>query len=1157
MATLDSLKLALKQSSREGAPTQRLRLSDKQYRDGFNIIAKGRESMMYKDFIIPQLCHLLPSLFHLRANVSVLEIGPGPESVLFNLPEYLRQRITKYTAFEPNKLFAKKLEARLGSSTGTGSSLPGLDSPAIVHQDSFDSYSPHASDTGPDGYESNEKFDLILFCHSLYGINPKRSVIDKALGFLAEKPASGMVVVFHREGSLRLDGLASHKTASYPVGTVCVPDDNRSLDRFAAFVAGFTLPNDEAIRTDWRKTCRDLGHRDLSHPGQLVFSSPDMMVAFQKSATALLELDQDVLVIFGNLHVKNREACFHHPACIAQPTDLDQIQKCVLWALKHKIELTVIGGGHSGHCLWPNVVAIDMSDFRSISFETNSEDNSDMASSEGDFTPEPLLVVSAGCTTGDIIHRAMDRGLTVPLGSRPSVGAGLWLQGGIGHLARLHGLSCDSIIGAIVIDVNSGKILCLGFVSGAHWPPECVFPENSVELLWALKGAGPSVGIVYKVVFKTYQARTYSVQDWVVPLSDPVEVSVKLNEIGLVAEKLPRNCSIDAYLYWDLDRLNIGVTKFESHPVEVPSTTLMSSLLDLDPILGQGTEIKTMDGVKLFDAEFHMAHMHGGHVFGKTSSFKRCLFLKDLGETDVSSILTSALKNRPTELCYFHLLQGGGAVRDHAPRETAFGCRDWDFACVITGVWHRKDDSTPVARRVVDWVYRVAEDLLQLGCGVYHADLGPDPRDAVLVANAFGPNLERLAGVRNRADPHDILAYTFPISKWKNQKGHKLVFLISGKSCAGKDYCAAIWASTLRVRKQMSFETRVVSISTAIKMAYAVATGADITRLLNDRAYKEQHRPALSSFFNSQLLQQPRLLEEQFVNLVNENLDVDVLFITGIRDKAPVANLSHLVPDRKLFEIRVQASDTARQTRKGIDNSEFAHDYESSSHTDSGWRPNLVFNNETTGSEAAEQFAIQRLSPLLHGDTQRLANMVRVVPDFPSPGINFRHVLGIAQQYGGLVLCTSLLESCIDDWEQIDIMVSCEAGGFVFASPLALRVKKPLALIRAGGKVPPPTYSVSKTASHISDPLHSKETIIELERNAIPKRASVVLVDDVLASGRTMCAMLRLLEKAHVRMRDVSVLVVAEFPIHAGRRYLHQCGFGMVCIRSLLVFDGA
>ncbi|CAG8400099.1 unnamed protein product [Penicillium salamii] len=136
-------------------------------------------------------------------------------------------------------------------------------------------------------------------------------------------------------------------------------------------------------------------------------------------------------------------------------------------------------------------------------------------------------------------------------------------------------------------------------------------------------------------------------------------------------------------------------------------------------------------------------------------------------------------------------------------------------------------------------------------------------------------------------------------------------------------------------------------------------------------------------------------------------------------------------------------------------------------------------------------------------------------------------------------------------------MVSCEAGGFVFASPLALRVKKPLALIRDDGKVPPPTYSVSKVASHILDPLHSKETKIELERNAISKGASVVVVDDVLASGRTMCAMLRLLEKAHVRMKDVSVFVVAEFPLHAGRRYLHQCGLGKVNIQCLLVFDGA
>jgi hypothetical protein len=61
-------------------------------------------------------------------------------------------------------------------------------------------------------------------------------------------------------------------------------------------------------------------------------------------------------------------------------------------------------------------------------------------------------------------------------------------------------------------------------------------------------------------------------------------------------------------------------------------------------------------------------------------------------------------------------------------------------------------------------------------------------------------------------------------------------------------------------------------------------TGADLNRLLRDRAYKEQHRPALTTFFQSQVQHRPRLPEEHFLKLVYGAADVDVLLITGMRD---------------------------------------------------------------------------------------------------------------------------------------------------------------------------------------------------------------------------------------------------------------------------------
>jgi hypothetical protein len=58
------------------------------------------------------------------------------------------------------------------------------------------------------------------------------------------------------------------------------------------------------------------------------------------------------------------------------------------------------------------------------------------------------------------------------------------------------------------------------------------------------------------------------------------------------------------------------------------------------------------------------------------------------------------------------------------------------------------------------------------------------------------------------------------------------------------------------------------------------------------------------------------------------------------------------------------------------------------------YRPSLIFDNDTTGNEAAKRFAEHYLLPFFHEDLQPLANMVRPVPDFLRPGIEFCHVLG-------------------------------------------------------------------------------------------------------------------------------------------------------------------
>ncbi|KAI1132343.1 phosphoribosyl transferase domain protein [Nemania abortiva] len=1159
MATLDHLKRALR---REATGMAKQPLSDAQYSVAFDIFRRG--SVAYQDFVIPQLSRTVTPLFNSRTDIAVLEIGPGPKSILEHLPNHMRRQITNYTAFEPNILFATSLEEWLCPTSK--SPLPGLEGAPDIRRVPFALDGSTERHTGAGESDESGKYDLILFCHSMYGMKPHHKFIERALKMLDQRVEGGMVVVFHRQGTLDFAGLVCHRTASFPTGEVSVPNDNTLIDSFSPLIAGFVMQDsnvDGAVRMEWRKICRALGHAEEGGDKDVLFSAPEVMMVFTKHATALAELTALVPLVEGDRVIKNREARLHRPAAIVRPTEVEHIQHCVRWAIKHETGLTILGGGHSGHCLQPSVVSVDMGAFNQVHVLAARESEEDET-----LSPGSLVVVEAGCKTGDIIRKTMEAGLTVPLGSRPSVGAGLWLQGGIGHLARLQGLACDTVVGAVVVSVDSGQVLLVGNVPSQHQPAGAVRPGNEEELLWALKGAGTNFAIVISVTFKASAALNYLTRNKRYLISG---WRYELDDIDYIVDcELPRNCSADAYLYYDdANERCLGIATFES---STDTLSLETSNGTAELIERKEVNAKIVDGVGLFETEMYMSGMHGGHGGGKTSSFKRCLFLDSIGRTDVADLLIAAIQCRPSPLCYIHFLHGGGAIRDIAADATAFGCRDWDFACVLTGVWPRDEDGTEIAKASVSWVYDFAMRLLPFSTGVYGADLGPDPRDIPLAAKAFGRNLPRLSRLKSKLDPHRVLAYACPLPEPPTEP--ELIILVTGESCAGKDFCAPHFASVFNNsdRTPTTITARVVSISDETKRDYAEAVEADLDRLLHDRAYKEQHRSALTAFFENQVEKQPYLLEEHFLNVVRSaSVDdlADVIIITGMREDAPVAMLSYFMPATRLLEVRIQASEEARRFRGGGkgnrqnekgSNKNQKDNHDGSKSTTMNYRPDFIFNNETAGDEAVKKFAEQNLLPFFHEDLQRLANMVRLISDFPREGIDFRHVLDISQQPGGLSLCTSLFRKHFSgDWDKVGAVVCCEAGGFVFAPALSTLVNVPLALIREAGKLPPPTLSVTKYSSHISSSASrdSAKERIEIGQDVVPKGVPVVVIDDVLATGKTLCAVLELLIKTGVDVEHITVMTVAEFPFHRGRKLLHESGFGRVGIKSLLVFDGA
>jgi hypothetical protein len=400
MVNLNALKTALKQQVPNETSTKSL--SDIQYSDGFDLFLQYLGWETYEQFTIPQLSQQLVDLSTSCSQISVLEIGPGPKSVLAYLPGALRQRITKYTAFEPNSLFSEQL----GEWLSTADEAPFPSSKAtFVHQKPF----------GP-GTLTDGRYNIILFCHSLYGMTSQVGVVKNALSLLVEKPEDGLVIVFHGSDSLHIDNLVCHRSACFPDGVIRIKDNDSAVDKFATFIAGCALQDKderENVQAEWRRVCRAVARPDEQHPRHLIFDSPEVMMTFTRYSTSLSGLVAQVPLATGDYRVKNREAQSRNPAAVFRPTSIVQVQLCVHWALKNIVGLTVVGGGHSAHCRWPNVVSVDMGAFDHIHIVN------DDTRAEG---LEMLVVAETGCKTGDIIRQAMAAGLTVPLGARPSVG---------------------------------------------------------------------------------------------------------------------------------------------------------------------------------------------------------------------------------------------------------------------------------------------------------------------------------------------------------------------------------------------------------------------------------------------------------------------------------------------------------------------------------------------------------------------------------------------------------------------------------------------------------------------------------------------------------------------------------------------------------------
>lgn len=135
---------------------------------------------------------------------------------------------------------------------------------------------------------------------------------------------------------------------------------------------------------------------------------------------------------------------------------------------------------------------------------------------------------------------------------------------------------------------------------------------------------------------------------------------------------------------------------------------------------------------------------------------------------------------------------------------------------------------------------------------------------------------------------------------------------------------------------------------------------------------------------------------------------------------------------------------------------------------------------------------------------ESVADYVRSIPDFPEKGIIFRDVTTILQDADGLAMSIDALADMLKDLD-FDVVVGPESRGFIFGVPIAYKMHKAFVPVRKKGKLPCKTVSQSYELEYGS-------AEIEMHADSILPGQKVVIVDDLIATGGTIEAIIKLVE---------------------------------------------
>jgi FAD/FMN-containing dehydrogenase len=409
------------------------------------------------------------------------------------------------------------------------------------------------------------------------------------------------------------------------------------------------------------------------------------------------------------------------PGVIIRPASADAVAAAVGFARGADVPLAIRGGGHNGGGLGTcdDGVVIDLSRLNSIQVDAGAR----------------TVRVGGGCVWGDVDRATHEVGMATPCGIIGTTGVGgLTLGGGIGNIARKHGLSIDSLLEAEVVLADGSRVRAAA--------------DEHPDLYWALRGGGGNFGVVTSFLFRMHPVNNVIAGPTFWSLEDAAEVMRAYREFLPGA---PRELNgwfafvtvPPVPLFPDAlhGRKVAAIVWCHSEGDEQKAAQAMAPMLEVTEPLMHGAGPMPFPAIQsVFDPLYPKG----------LQWYWRADFVQELPDEAIARHVEYAEK-MPTPHSTMHMYPIDGAVHDVAPDETPFSYRDSTWAEVIVGV----DPDPANADLIREWTIDYWEATHPYSAGGAYVNFMMDEGQERVQAT-YRDNYARLAQIKKTYDPANL-----------------------------------------------------------------------------------------------------------------------------------------------------------------------------------------------------------------------------------------------------------------------------------------------------------------------------------------------------------------------------------------------------------------